>query len=152
MSAHTQPLSWYARLLRWFRTRRESKRLALIAEAANLVIQQLGVAWTGVKCPKCLLYASRDTSNYCDWCGASLVPPEPDASEPPIAYYEQPDQRTSSIRLSAIRPLAPAFTPPERPHPTKRPLLGDRHFIPMIRTQKVTSQQKEQARQHIRKS
>lgn len=112
-------MSAHFRLFQWFLRRRESKRLALIAKAAQLVIQQNGATWSNKKCPNCGQSVS-DIANFCAMCGHSFVPElQPEKKQPGQEYRPcEIERHTSGIRpivnpqhIEAARVRAKALEP-----------------------------------------
>lgn len=108
MSVHTAKLPWS--IFHWWRMRRESRRRALVAETAALVIQQHGQAWTKKRCPICGTPAASPEARYCAQCGMSLVTPtelHPFAVESAAMPFDDNERHTSAMRPVVIpaRPM-----------------------------------------------
>ena len=98
-------MSWVTSFLRWRHSRRQSRRIALVAEVANVVVQQHWQPWQlpTCCCSHCKLPIFH-IGNFCPWCGTCFLAPEkPVAARSSPASYEIPDRHTSGYSL----PVAP---------------------------------------------
>ena len=124
-------MSWVTSFLRWRRSRRESRRIALVAEVANVVVQQHWQPWQlpTCCCSHCKLPIFH-TGNFCPWCGTcSLAPEKPVAARSSPASYEIPDRHTSGYSLP-VAPRNPKRTQVLGPHMVAA--TTDTHKLPAV--------------------